>query len=578
MRIGKNTPWLVKTSSGKVLGPYFDKDLINRLRTREISLIDEISRPCGRWVYIRDEPAFAAVAEEIRQKNVRPDDDTSKAEMTLTPTHTVSLTDSLNGQHLDDRTEEISNVIYTEPVREVIHQTSSTNITGETFVYEGDHVVHQQVGSSAKWLWVVTAVVFFGAIGFVLFKQFVSKPIHDRQIAKVGLAEAEQAFNIGDYERALALYRRGYEADSNEQKVHLPYSLLSIQLEKQTVQPRRLLENLLTHQERNREKILTALAIALMTEGNFKEAESRLTRALDVDHMFRPAIINLGALSLEKKDYENANNHLQLAVKDGSRDGIEFLLLTKTLVALFEKDKDPQYLRDADYFLSQYLINKHDYLQEALVASIYIDHLRGDTSRIMSKIARFLEVDPQQTDLHRHDPYIYRRGVNWVELNQWCLKATENLDPVARLIAFEAMCILKSENFRDANIKIFDAVQQAPRDSLVQAVYGYILESSNMADKAKAAYAFALDSNRERTTQLPRLLMARLCERFGDFDCANQYWRELYQINNQSLAAIAGLAADAMGRNKEEARRYVSKGLKISPSYKPLLAIQAELQ
>jgi tetratricopeptide (TPR) repeat protein len=577
MRIGKNTPWLVKTSSGKVMGPFFDKDLINRLRTREISLIDEIARPCGRWIYVRDEPALASVAEEVRQKNGRQDDDTTRAEMTLTPTHTVSLTDNLNEAHLDDRTEEIKNVTYIEPVREVIHKTGSSSITGETFVFEGDQVVRQQVGASAKWLWAATAIVLFAAIGFVVFRQFVAKPIQIRSIAKLGLAEAEVAFKVGDYDRALTLYKRGYDADPKEDKTFLPYSLLSIQLEKQSVLPRRLLETLLNTQERNREKILTAQALAYLTEGKFAEAEARLTRALDVDPMFRAATINLGALNIEKQDFEAANNHLELAVKDGSRDGIEFLLLAKALVALYEKEKDKAFLGVADQYLSQYLVSKQDYVQEALVASIYVDHLRGEKSKIMTKIDRFLETDPFQTDLHRHDLYIFRRGVTWDILNQWCLKSTENLDPVARLVAFEALCILKSENLRDANNKISDAVQQAPRDPLVQAAYGHILEASNNAEKAKAAYAFALDSNREKTAQLPRLLMARICEGAADFNCANIYWKELIQINGQSLAGLAGLAADAMRRNKDEARVYVRKGLAISPTYKPLLALQAEL-
>ncbi|MEK6554389.1 MAG: hypothetical protein AABZ31_04040, partial [Bdellovibrionota bacterium] len=583
MKIGKNTPWLVK-SSGRIIGPFFENEIISLLRTREIVLIDELSRPCGRWVYVRDEPAFAAIAEELRQRNLKTlnDETTAQIEHTVTPTQTISVTESI-----DDRTEEISNIIDLNPQ---VHQTikdvmgsrparpagsasgggAKTPASDDTYVFEGDRLIQKESQAVSKMLWVITAIVIFSSVGYVAFRQYIAKPIQNKATALASLDKAQTSVNIGDYPTAFNLYKKAHLADSQDMRTYLPLSILYVQLERQTVQAKRLLESLLANQEKERQKILTAMGLAELVDRRYSEAEMRFTRALEVDPLFKPALINLGITSLLAGDAEKANNYLQIAIKDGSREGLEQVMVVDALTQLYHKEKDKSYLAQAERFISEYIRPNQPYYFEGLVASIYVSYLMQDREKMYAKINMLLDSDPIASSLHKYNLYVYKGALDWRKLNQWCLKSTEILDPVARVVAFEALCLLKSEDLTEASRKIEDAVQQAPRDSLVQATYGYILESLNSSDRAKVAYEKAVDFDRVRSFQSPRIYMARYCEQTNRPDCAYAYWRELLEINGSSLPALAGLYEMAVERKQtDQANLYKSRGQAISTTYMP---------
>lgn len=590
MRIGKNTPWLVK-SSGRILGPFFEKEIVSLLRTREIVLIDEVSRPCGRWIYIRDESSFAAIAEELRQKNMRTlnDDSTTRISSdSITDSHTLSLTEPL--EHFDDRTEEISRAVVMEDrsekpiqtIQDIIqprrNNTNQAPAGDNTYVFEGDVRVQQESQSIAKYLWAMTAVVIFSTVGYVAFRQYVSKPIQNQTVIRESLGKAEAAMEDGEYETALTLYKKANVADPKDSRVFLPLAVLSIQLEKQTVTARRLLEGLLSTQERDRQRILTALGFADLVDGKFTESETRFSRALDVDPLFRPALINLGAASLESNDPEKANNYLQIAIKDGSREGLEQLMVVDALLQLYEKEKDKAYLRDADRFINEYLNQQKGLHQEALVASIYIYHLLGEREKAYGAITQFLDFDPEFSDDHKINPYIYRGRIEWSKLNQWCLKVGDSLDPVARVIAFESLCLLKARELRDASAKIEDAILQSPRDSLVQAAYGQIMAATSADERARSAFEKSLDFDRDHHFKIPRILMARWCEKANQLDCAQANWKEALALDRNSLPALAGLVNIGLVKGRPtEARQFLDQGLAIAPTYKPFLALKRRI-
>ena len=580
MRIGKNTPWLVK-SGGRIIGPFFENEIISLLRTREIVLIDELSRPCGRWVYIRDEPTFAGITEELRQKNLKTlnDETTAQIEHTVTPTATISVTDKL----IDDRTEEISNIIEINSenrhqIKEILEAAPSSKsqksniLSDETYVFEGDASVQKETQAVSKWMWAFAAVVIFGSLGYVAFRQYIAKPIQTKAIALASLEKATAEVEDGFYSEAFNLYKKAFESYPDDQRIYLPLSLLYLHEEGQTVIARRLLEKLLAQQEKDRQKILTAAGLADLYDRRLPEAEARFLRALDVDPLFKPALINLGAAALAGQDYEKANNHLQIAIKDGSREGLEQIMLAEVLSRLYEKEKDKTYLQQAEKYLNEYLNPSRAYYLEALVASIYIHHLNQEKEKIYTKINLFLNADPMGSSLHKTNLYLFSNSITWTKLNQWCLQSTAGLDPLARLVAFEALCLLKANDLTEASRKMEDAVQQAPRDPLIQAVYGYVLENLNATDRARAAYEKSVDFDREQRFESPRILMARYCAEQGQTDCAAQYWRELYNLNTRSLPALAGLAQSEMTQgSRDKAKEYIRSGLTLTNTYRPFI-------
>ena len=91
-----------------------------------------------------------------------------------------------------------------------------------------------------------------------------------------------------------------------------------------------------------------------------------------------------------------------------------------------------------------------------------------------------------------------------------------------------------------ASRKIDTAVNQTPRDPLVQAVYAELL-GIDLKDKAKAATDASFDLNKEQDHILPIILQARYCESQKDYFCSLNYWQEVLKKMPKSEMAMAGI-------------------------------------
>ena len=240
-------------------------------------------------------------------------------------------------------------------------------------------------------------------MGYVAFRQYIAKPIQNKATALASLDKAQTSVNIGYYPTAFNLYKKAHLADSQDMRTYLPLSILYVQLERQTVQAKRLLESLLANQEKERQKILTAMGLSELVDRRYSEAEMRFTRALEVDPLFKPALINLGITSLLAGDAEKANNYLQIAIKDGSREGLEQVMVVDALTQLYHKEKDKSYLAQAERFISEYIRPNQPYYFEGLVASIYVSYLMQDREKMYAKINMLLDSDPIASSLHKYN-------------------------------------------------------------------------------------------------------------------------------------------------------------------------------
>ncbi|MEI7973612.1 MAG: hypothetical protein WCH11_04515, partial [Bdellovibrio sp.] len=61
--------WLVK-SSGIISGPYSLEELVERLRNRQISVIDEVKGPMGRWIFVREQSLLKDIVAKIREEDL----------------------------------------------------------------------------------------------------------------------------------------------------------------------------------------------------------------------------------------------------------------------------------------------------------------------------------------------------------------------------------------------------------------------------------------------------------------------------------------------------------------------------
>lgn len=579
MRVGKNTPWLVK-SAGRIIGPFYEREIAGLLKTREIVILDEICRPCGRWTYIRDEPSFASVVEEIRRKAMRMSDDADDSTLanqtaSLSKTHTI--TDSITLKQ-DDLTDEIpvNSKAKTEDIfYRSVEDTAKKYESADSYVFEGDAGVLAEGQRSAKSLWVVTIILICLSISYVVFNRLIVNPKEEMALNNQAKENAFYYLELGSYDQALREFKSAHELAPEDLSIYLPLALLSIQIDGQTLLGRRLLNRILSEGTRDRERALNALGLADLFDNKINSSETNFNSALEINPLYTSAVVNLGAVALKREDYPRANNHLQLAVKDGSREGPEHLMLTASLLSRYENEKSESYLLTALEHVEDYLRRTQEPMRELLVASIYLNHLLGRHDVIEFKVDQFLDLDPRASSFKKRNIEIYTGLIGWSEILDWCAESISDRPLTARLNAFEGACLFEAGQRAEAVRKLSSATVQSPRDPLVQSMFGYVQIETGLYEAGQVAVERALDFDIEKRYQSPRINQIRLCKSRGDQACALMYAQELRSINERSLVAITEQARVHLENHQlGEAKKLIDEGKRFSSQYIPLLEVE----
>ncbi len=578
MRIGFNTPWLVK-SDGRVVGPYLERQIGDLLREHVLRPIDEVARPCGRWNYLRDEPSFAKMIEEIRLRGLRNLDDTTTKNGDLSD---ITRTESISQTEPDELTQEITqfpNVSAVGAQDVMFHsieepQRASPRSSGESFTHDGDLLVKLRASQATRWVWAVSTMVILLTLGFVVFRQFIAIPIQNKSELDQSTTAGIEALETGDYTRATELFNRAYALDPKDRSIYLYLGILKIQIENQAFRGRQLLEQLRADGNRDLKQVLTGIGLAYLKEGDLKAAEDSFKKSLEIDPLFQYALINLGATAVASADWTKANNHLKVALRDGSHDGAEILLLADVVGHIFEQTKDKTSIEAGIKSLNEFKARNFDYRAETLIAAMYLEIVAGDKSKVYPQIDEFLEMDFSLTENHRHTLFVHRDQIGWTQLSQWCLKATQDLDPSSHVIAMEAVCLLKAGEVAEATRKIDDALAQTPKDPLVLAVAAHVLTETNANERAVVSLEKAIEFDKEGHWLQPLRQKARVCRARGDHDCERDTFKEILVHEPGALQALAGLARIMIEeKNLPEAKKYFGQGLRESESYRPFFAI-----
>jgi Tfp pilus assembly protein PilF len=184
-----------------------------------------------------------------------------------------------------------------------------------------------------------------------------------------------------------------------------------------------------------------------------------------------------------------------------------------------------------------------------------------------------------ESALYKRDLFIHRDLITWDKIGQWCLKATQDLDPTSHVVAAEAVCIYRAGDMVNSSRKIDDALAQTPRDPLVQAVYAYLLMKMNSMDKARVAAEKALDFDPQGKNTVTRALEATLCQQTRDYTCAKKYWAEVLSREPISLQAMMGMAESLYGEGQyDQSRQYLSRVLARNSNYIPGIKLKRQLE
>jgi len=576
--MGRTEPsWLVK-SSGRILGPFQTDRIAELLRTREVSVLDEVSESLRRWQTIQYHGHFREIVEGMRKASL-----SEKTEATWTPGGLTSVTQTLTDLDDGGLTEEVTmdlegfNTAKEIVVHNVKEQSTArpVDMSGRYQAQTGNNTaIQKQVERTTRGLWIVTIVILLGVVAFIVQRRFAGGtyegklPVQNLKQTVVNLVQ------IGHYNEALRELKNYFPEPSLSGELAIYYGSLLIQVEGQTVVGRRLLNSVLTAKRPETKQAYTGLGVADLMDGQFDSAEANFDKALAVDQAYVPAIVNLGAVAFQKGDYRRSKNLAARTLQESPFQGEALLLFAESQLYLSKANGNMNELAVVSKMIREFQARQWDYFPEVGFYGLYFDFLRRERG-LDDRIEKYLDSDPRLTADHRHNVFIYKGRASWKYIGRFCEQMAGKLGDNPRMAAFYASCLARELRWDEARKAIEKAVNQSPKDPLILAWYSYVLKESGDADQASVIYARAMDANRRGEYALPVLLQARFSQSNEDVENARQSWQKLYERDQNYLPALAGLAwANVKVRAFTEASKLIDRGLRISPDYIPLLELR----
>lgn len=572
--------WLVKTGN-RVLGPFSTAEIIEKIRSKEVVVIDEIISPESRWRYVRDEPTFTSVVEEIRQKMMATREDTELQTTTRTLTEITNdpSTDPCidkNATSEDQAGKEIEAEFYEEPTLNTI-EAEVLDHSMKKFALVAEHQEQELRRHRYYWPWVgaVLAGMLIVYAGFYFRKKetevrtsFVAPEFSLSQVFEM----ANEAWNVGELNEAYDLYRQVDQLDPNRPLVIIRLAILRSKIEGQTLEAKRSLSDLLaSHRldEYSELKNQATLGLALTeTLGeDYLAAKGRLEKAKDLVDYNKNYRLSLSIVESRLGHIDQSIKLLDRGVANG-KDSYELYTLGKLL-----KSKGGQSDRAVKMF-EKVSRRFADYRQEALVQLADLEQNSDARESALIHVRAAFDTDPEQTGDHKDNPYLADSVESeWKELLPICRQLDESLKaPVAR--ALLAVCLVKNKLFEESQSVLNEALNKNSDDPLLHAANSYRLLSIQREADAKAETFL---SEKAGGALLAQFVRARICQKAEDDACEEAEWKKIQNEVPPPLASLVGLARIESRKGRlEEAERLMESVEKMSATYIPVLKYKGE--
>lgn len=568
-------------------------------------MIDEVTLPMSRWRVIRDEPTFAAVVEEVRKGQLNTREDTEVQGHTQTQTETYTHTRTATQTLTQTATETHSITVEIEDaganpdsILSPIDSTpiDSSRVQDAEFVDVADDSVEVSRGSWKEpvkvrqygvfdtstyessssgfnfkaLMWSIAIVVSLIALWLFLNSaqiQEAPKPSYNANDYARILNEAREAWRGGDFLKALSFYRQADTINPRQPEVVSRLAPLLVHLEAQNVAAKRAIRETISGLKSGdpslRAELELALSLAALAGDEFNEAETHCRTARSLSPAWKAARFTCGTVFYQKKQYAEAAKNFE----ETGDEAAALLMNARSLIAANKYGRSPERKR-AEAIIAKLVQQHHDFLQEGLVMAAFLELESGDKRAAMQRAREALDIDPDLTNDHWHDPFMYLEPLGWRSLVPFCRRlASEARSPTTR--ALLGLCLYKASHRTEAGEVIADAVAQTsgPGVQLLQSVNAYIMMSSGRLEDARAALKIAL---RDDPPALAVLLRARVCARLNDMSCAEQAWLDLDDGKGRNLPALIGLAGFRLLKgDRLGAMSYAEKARRISPTYLP---------
>lgn len=427
--------WLIKSES-KILGPYSFDQIIELLRKKQISIIDEIRDPETRWLYVRENKDFKNVVEEIRkeldskQESTKTFQNTSSTQTNAVPKDTVTnasisfTSDDLIPKPKAENIEnEDTNTNFEAKELEVVRETFTAPVEpapviklekAKIYGVETDAVVQQKISNYTTRLRIGLAlllVVVSASVGGYIYYQKQSVLKHEEEL----MSKVTQYKYRGLYKKAAEAYAA---LPPESKKAVLPkildiYPVLESSGAVTMEQVYELDDNINLSGQQN-SLIQTIKFWQAVKAKNFGLANDALVTAFQKDSASQVVKENQAWLSLQNKDYKSAYKSFK-ALGDG---GVGRHLIGRFLCVININDGDEtvaiqkELLSDID----KYTLVKFDLKKELLLAQMYLALKINDEGLFRLTLNQFFLTVPLLSEFFYRPPLLFPDVATWKDL------------------------------------------------------------------------------------------------------------------------------------------------------------------
>lgn len=577
--------WLVKSST-KILGPFTREEVMVLLTRRQITIIDEVRQPEGRWNYIRENRFFKEVVKSLRYEQDHSKEDTMTSTATI---GTVTLTKTEAPTIVDDftptpvtptsrpptpaATGALKDVT---PVNGGAAPRPPNNTAGATksFGTLADQRVQSKIQKQNHLLRGILFAITAMAVLFISFSFLRKERKSDLNYDQL-LSSALRYKEMGLYQLSLQNYKNAAAIREPDLESQFQMAFLLINEDRQSLNGRRVIERALLQEGRTRGEIINGhlgLALSYMMEGDLRQAEEYLQKTMGYDANNMTAKVNQAIILLKKGTYSQALRAFE-ALSNPESPVYPLVLLCKSM-ALIEVSKtqpESEQLLKAVADIKTYVGQSHFLRKELSLLMIYLNQLAQDSSGVSDAISIFLEEPTALSRLYARDMGVDWRNSEWDYLERYCAELYGTGKGPVSMKAVRAVCLIESNRDMEAVKFLDESLAQGPNQlASLQAQATYLWKLGRVKE------AQLLFQNTDfRQNRLSLYVEGEACLKSKDLACAEAAYKILSERDFGDVLSHYGLAQIAQIRNdKVRLRSEVKAGFEAEKNFIPLIELR----
>jgi hypothetical protein len=462
--------WLIKSES-KILGPYSFDQIIELLRKKQISIIDEIRDPETRWLYVRENKDFQNVVEEIR-KDLDSKQESTKTFQNTYGSHTnpgtkeqvtnVSL--SFNSEELlskikpakvenfENDENEVTNANFETKELEVLNETISSQSEttpvvkvekGKIYGVESDSAVQQKISKYTTKLRITLAALFIvvsGIVGGYIFYQKQSD-----------IKRGEELMSQVTKYKYRGLFKKAAEAYAvlpNESKKKVLPKVLDIYPILETIGAASIeqineLEKISDLSVQQSSLIQSIKFWQWVKSNNFDSAMDALLNASKKDPGSQLVKENIAWMEFQNKDYKTSYNTFKSI---GPGEGLGRQLLGRFLNLLHYPDGSDLIVTQKELLsdIDKYTLVKFDLKKELLLAQMYLALKSNNEGLFRLTLNQFFLTVPLLSEFFYRPPLVFPNVATWKDLD--LIKPT-----IAAKLSGDELILFETHNLIEQN-------------------------------------------------------------------------------------------------------------------------------